>query len=237
MCNYWANRLLREAADRAMQVHGAWATHATSVRAHLPPSRRYRITEGSEEDPDAQGGGASVRVHGLEPNGFRPENEVHSTANPGPPFLAGVTALNQAEPLRNPCLDGGMEPARRAFGISSRGMHAENRVDTVCRGYARNQMSALLRTAHTGSSAAWLIGSSACSHRFAGIGAMVPWHRKFEPRERVATFSRNASWFALGALRRHVPCASHAACGCSRRRRTRGVATSGTGGRGSWFGL
>jgi acyl-CoA dehydrogenase len=50
MCNYWANRLCCEAADRAMQVHGGMG-----YSRHLPfehiyrHHRRYRITEGSEE--------------------------------------------------------------------------------------------------------------------------------------------------------------------------------------------
>jgi acyl-CoA dehydrogenase len=50
MCNYWANRLCCEAADRAMQVHGG-----LGYSRHLPfehiyrHHRRYRITEGSEE--------------------------------------------------------------------------------------------------------------------------------------------------------------------------------------------
>lgn len=50
MCNYWANRLCCEAADRAMQVHGG-----LGYSRHLPfehiyrHHRRYRITEGAEE--------------------------------------------------------------------------------------------------------------------------------------------------------------------------------------------
>ncbi|KAH8882892.1 butyryl-CoA dehydrogenase [Thozetella sp. PMI_491] len=50
MCNYYANRLCCEAADRAIQVHGGMG-----YSRHLPFEhiwrhfRRYRITEGSEE--------------------------------------------------------------------------------------------------------------------------------------------------------------------------------------------
>ncbi|KAI1943435.1 hypothetical protein LOZ58_002053 [Ophidiomyces ophidiicola] len=50
MCNYWANRLCCQAADRAMQIHGG-----NGYSRHLPFEhiyrhfRRYRITEGSEE--------------------------------------------------------------------------------------------------------------------------------------------------------------------------------------------
>lgn len=50
MCNYWANRLVGQAADRAMQVHGG-----VGYSRHMPfehiyrHHRRYRITEGAEE--------------------------------------------------------------------------------------------------------------------------------------------------------------------------------------------
>jgi alkylation response protein AidB-like acyl-CoA dehydrogenase len=50
MCNYRANRLVCEAADRAIQVHGG-----LGYTRHMPfehiyrHHRRYRITEGSEE--------------------------------------------------------------------------------------------------------------------------------------------------------------------------------------------
>ena len=50
MCNYYANRLATESADRAIQVHGGMG-----YSRHLPFEhiwrhfRRYRITEGSEE--------------------------------------------------------------------------------------------------------------------------------------------------------------------------------------------
>ncbi|KAJ7720645.1 acyl-CoA dehydrogenase/oxidase [Mycena metata] len=50
MCNYFANRLCTDAADRAIQVHGG-----RGYSRHLPfehiwrHHRRYRITEGSEE--------------------------------------------------------------------------------------------------------------------------------------------------------------------------------------------
>jgi alkylation response protein AidB-like acyl-CoA dehydrogenase len=50
MCNYRANRLACDAADRAMQVCGG-----VGYSRHLPfehiyrRHRRYRITEGSEE--------------------------------------------------------------------------------------------------------------------------------------------------------------------------------------------
>jgi alkylation response protein AidB-like acyl-CoA dehydrogenase len=50
MCNYWANRLCCEAADRAMQVHGGLGYSRKKPFEHIyRHHRRYRITEGSEE--------------------------------------------------------------------------------------------------------------------------------------------------------------------------------------------
>lgn len=50
MCNYWANRLCTEAADRAIQVHGGMGYSRHCQFEHIwRHHRRYRITEGSEE--------------------------------------------------------------------------------------------------------------------------------------------------------------------------------------------
>lgn len=50
MCNYWSNRLCCDAADRAIQVHGAIGYSRHKPFEHiLRHHRRYRITEGSEE--------------------------------------------------------------------------------------------------------------------------------------------------------------------------------------------
>ncbi|MEZ5657150.1 MAG: acyl-CoA dehydrogenase [Burkholderiaceae bacterium] len=50
MCNYWANRLGCEAADRAMQVHGGIGYSRHKPFEHIyRHHRRYRITEGAEE--------------------------------------------------------------------------------------------------------------------------------------------------------------------------------------------
>jgi alkylation response protein AidB-like acyl-CoA dehydrogenase len=50
MCNYWANRLCCEAADRAMQVHGGMGYSRHRPFEHIyRHHRRYRITEGAEE--------------------------------------------------------------------------------------------------------------------------------------------------------------------------------------------
>jgi acyl-CoA dehydrogenase len=50
MCNYWANRLCCEAADRAIQVHGGLGYTRKMPFEHIyRHHRRYRITEGSEE--------------------------------------------------------------------------------------------------------------------------------------------------------------------------------------------
>jgi len=50
MCNYRANRLVCDAADRAMQVHGGIGYTRHKQFEHIyRHHRRYRITEGSEE--------------------------------------------------------------------------------------------------------------------------------------------------------------------------------------------
>ena len=50
MCNYRANRLVGEAADRAIQVHGGIGYTRHKPFEHIyRHHRRYRITEGSEE--------------------------------------------------------------------------------------------------------------------------------------------------------------------------------------------
>jgi acyl-CoA dehydrogenase len=50
MCNYQANRLVCDAADRAMQVHGGLGYSRHKPFEHIyRHHRRYRITEGSEE--------------------------------------------------------------------------------------------------------------------------------------------------------------------------------------------
>jgi alkylation response protein AidB-like acyl-CoA dehydrogenase len=50
MCNYWANRLCCDAADRAMQVHGGIGYSRYKPFEHIyRHHRRYRITEGAEE--------------------------------------------------------------------------------------------------------------------------------------------------------------------------------------------
>ena len=50
MCNYWSNRLVCEAADRAMQIHGGIGYSRHKPFEHIyRHHRRYRITEGAEE--------------------------------------------------------------------------------------------------------------------------------------------------------------------------------------------
>lgn len=50
MCNYRANRLVCDSADRAMQVHGGMGYSRHKPFEHIyRHHRRYRITEGSEE--------------------------------------------------------------------------------------------------------------------------------------------------------------------------------------------
>jgi acyl-CoA dehydrogenase len=50
MCNYWANRMCCDAADRAMQIHGGLGYSRHKPFEHIyRHHRRYRITEGAEE--------------------------------------------------------------------------------------------------------------------------------------------------------------------------------------------
>ena len=50
MCNYRANRLVCDAADRAIQVHGGIGYTRQLPFEHIyRHHRRYRITEGSDE--------------------------------------------------------------------------------------------------------------------------------------------------------------------------------------------
>jgi acyl-CoA dehydrogenase len=66
MCNYWANRLVCEAADRAMQVHGGIGYSRHKPFEHIyRHHRRYRITEGSEEIQMRKVGAVSVRLSGA----------------------------------------------------------------------------------------------------------------------------------------------------------------------------
>src|SRR5262249_12521030 len=50
MCNFWANRMCCEAADRAMQIHGGLGYSRHKPFEHIyRHHRRYRITERAEE--------------------------------------------------------------------------------------------------------------------------------------------------------------------------------------------
>ncbi len=63
MCNYWGNRLVCEAADRAMQVHGGigYSRHK-AVRTHLSPPPPLPHHRRLRRDPDAQGRRLPVRL-------------------------------------------------------------------------------------------------------------------------------------------------------------------------------
>ena len=63
MANYRANRLVCEAADRAMQVFGGIGYSRHEPFEHIyRHHRRYRITEGAEGDPDPPSGPAALRL-------------------------------------------------------------------------------------------------------------------------------------------------------------------------------
>jgi len=72
MCNYRANRLVCDAADRAMQVHGAIGYSRHKPFEHIyRHHRRYRITEGSEE---IQMRRVAQYLFGFFRDGRQPEN-------------------------------------------------------------------------------------------------------------------------------------------------------------------
>ena len=63
MCNYRANRLACDAADRAMQTCGGIGyTPPHALRAHLPPPPPLPHHRGLRGDPDAQGRPAPLRL-------------------------------------------------------------------------------------------------------------------------------------------------------------------------------
>ncbi|WP_404800893.1 acyl-CoA dehydrogenase family protein [Pseudoblastomonas flavescens] len=67
MCNYRANRLVCDAADRAMQVHGGLGYSRHKPFEHIyRHHRRYRITEGSEEIQMRKIGGVMFGYIGVE---------------------------------------------------------------------------------------------------------------------------------------------------------------------------
>jgi acyl-CoA dehydrogenase len=88
MCNYRANRLVGEAADRAIQVHGG-----IGYSRHLPfehifrHHRRYRITEGAEE--------MQMRRVGQYLFGFGVDNEMFDT----PSFASRFNRVQRGGPV------------------------------------------------------------------------------------------------------------------------------------------
>ncbi|GAM37427.1 medium-chain specific acyl-CoA dehydrogenase, mitochondrial [Talaromyces pinophilus] len=74
MCNYWANALCCEAADRAIQVHGAIGYSRHKPFEHIyRHHRRYRITEGSEEIQMRRVG---AKLAGLTHSGRKSESKT-----------------------------------------------------------------------------------------------------------------------------------------------------------------
>jgi acyl-CoA dehydrogenase len=78
MCNFRANRLACEAADRAIQVHGGIGyTRALPFEHIYRHHRRYRITEGSEE--------MQIRAVARALFGFGAGRRTQALADPPPP--------------------------------------------------------------------------------------------------------------------------------------------------------
>ena len=111
MCNYWANRLCCEAADRAMQVHGGLGYSRHKPFEHIyRHHRRYRITEGSEEiqmrrvagylfgfmkPAGAEGRGRVQRRRGR--SAMTPSPFVRSSSRSPRPTTRSAAVLDEAE--------------------------------------------------------------------------------------------------------------------------------------------
>jgi acyl-CoA dehydrogenase len=130
MCNYWANRLCCEAADRAMQVHGGLGYSRHKPFEHIyRHHRRYRITEGTEEIQMRRVAGYMFGyMHQRAPKGVTTETapdrvlgrHLHG-AGPGAPVRRAP--VRRAGRGRAPRLRAGMgsaAPARAGCGGASR---------------------------------------------------------------------------------------------------------------------
>ncbi|KAI1331488.1 butyryl-CoA dehydrogenase [Xylariaceae sp. FL0255] len=79
MCNYYANRLATQSADRAIQVHGGNGYSRHEPFEHIwRHFRRYRITEGSEE---VQMRRVASYLFGFKSTGLGEKNKTRSTGD------------------------------------------------------------------------------------------------------------------------------------------------------------
>lgn len=102
MCNYWANRLCCDAADRAMQVHGGMGYSRHKPFEHIyRHHRRYRITEGAEEIQIRRVAGYMFGFMSQRaPKGVSkadPEMADVSAASSPSPFVAGVAPITETD--------------------------------------------------------------------------------------------------------------------------------------------
>ena len=116
MCNYYANRLCCEAADRAMQVHGGVGLQPAQPFEHIyRHHRRYRITEGAEEIQMRRVAGDMFGYMNQQaPKGVNPSPGAERAA-PGP--SAGCDREPSSRDPAPPSRRGGMSEAP---GSSSR---------------------------------------------------------------------------------------------------------------------
>ncbi|KAI9002935.1 acyl-CoA dehydrogenase domain-containing protein [Hyaloraphidium curvatum] len=83
MCNYRANRLCCNAADRAMQIHGGIGYSRHKPFEHIyRHHRRYRITEGSEEIQMRRVGQVLFGIEGYSSRNVKKEEEGLYRHNP-----------------------------------------------------------------------------------------------------------------------------------------------------------
>src|SRR5665213_3538289 len=84
MCNYRGNRLVCDAADWAMQVHGGWGYSRHKQFEHIyRHHRRYRITEGSEEIQIRNVAGHLLGFNGKTRRRDEPGTRANAARGPG----------------------------------------------------------------------------------------------------------------------------------------------------------
>ena len=90
MSNYRANRLVCDAADRAIQVHGGIGYSRHTPFEHIyRHHRRYRITEGSEEIQIRRVAGALFGFWGAQKASTAPKSEADAALPPPPSYGGG----------------------------------------------------------------------------------------------------------------------------------------------------
>ncbi|OBT64919.1 hypothetical protein VE03_05656 [Pseudogymnoascus sp. 23342-1-I1] len=135
MCNYWANRLCCESADRAIQVHGGVGYSRHKPFEHIyRHHRRYRITEGSEE---VQMRKVAFKVFGL--------SDGHFKCGSLNALLLAIIASSAAQGVGTGTIDGDLaallQCARECIGDATLGAGCSSAENYICQcGAARSRI-------------------------------------------------------------------------------------------------